>query len=162
MNTAISLQINDDMYDVAAPPHRTLLEVLRDKLLLTGTKQGCDKGDCGCCTVVIDGEAVLSCLTLAIEAEGCQITTIEGLARGDQLHPLQEAFVRCWATQCGFCTPGMIMSATVLLEKNPTPTLDDVHHALGSNLCRCTGYVKIFDAVLMAAEIQRQGAASAA
>ncbi|MBI3092190.1 MAG: (2Fe-2S)-binding protein [Candidatus Tectomicrobia bacterium] len=160
MKTAITLRVNGDAYDVVVPPQRTLLEVLRDKLLLTGSKQGCDKGDCGCCTVLIDGEAVLSCLTLAVEAQERDITTIEGLADGDVLHPLQEAFIRAWATQCGFCTPGMIMSGVALLEKNPTPSLDDVRRALGSNLCRCTGYVKIFDAVILAAQMQRERAAA--
>ncbi len=135
----------------------TLTEVLRDQLELTGTKYNCEIGNCGACTVLIDGKAELACLTFAIAARGKEIITIEGLAEGDSLHPLQKAFIDYGAIQCGFCTPGMILSAKALLDKNPNPTKKDVEMALSGNLCRCTGYVKIIDAVLAAAETMRKG-----
>jgi len=147
------LTVNGDTYEVGAPDHWTLLEVLRYRLGLTGTKQGCDKGDCGACTVLLDGEPVLACLMLAGLAEGHAITTIEGLAPrhvsrgGAGVDPVQDAFDRCGALQCGFCQSGMILSARALLDTNPSPTDADVRGALSGNLCRCTGYTQIVDAV---------------
>ena len=149
--------VNGEPYDVTIEPNMTLLEFLRDQLNLTGTKHGCGIGQCGACTVLVDGKATLSCLTLAITAEGKNIQTIEGLSEGNVLHPIQKAFVDHGAIQCGFCTPGMIMTAKALLDKNPKPTREEVKVALGGNLCRCTGYVKIVDAVLAAAEAMRKG-----
>jgi carbon-monoxide dehydrogenase small subunit len=150
----IVLNVNDEFHEVAVEPHRTLLEVLRDTLGLTGTKKGCDEGECGSCTVLIDGEAVLSCLLLAVEAQGKRITTIEGLAKDGQLHPLQQAFIDHGAIQCGFCTPGLILSAKALLDRNPKPTEAEVREAIAGNLCRCTGYVKSVEAILAASEKQ--------
>ncbi|MEO2093431.1 MAG: (2Fe-2S)-binding protein [bacterium] len=153
----LKLEINGDEVRLAAPDHWTLLEVLRYSLGLTGTKQGCDKGDCGACTVLVDGEPRISCLQLAAEAEGASITTIEGLAPehrragGEGADPLQEAFDSCGALQCGFCQPGMILSARALLAHNATPSAEEVSAALGGNLCRCTGYTQIITAVLTAA-----------
>ncbi len=151
ITTLLKLHVNGETHEVAAPMHHTLCEVLRYRLSLTGTKQGCDKGDCGACTVLIDGEPVLSCLTLASAAEGRRITTIEGLAKPDGLDPVQDAFDRCGALQCGFCQPGMMLSARALLDENPQPSVEDIRQALAGNLCRCTGYTKILEAVLMAA-----------
>lgn len=145
------LRINGVDHDVAAPAHWTLCEVLRNKLALTGTKQGCDKGDCGACTVLVDGEPVLSCLIFASAAAGKEVQTIEGLATAQGLDPVQDAFDRCGALQCGFCQPGMMMSARALLNEKPKPSVDDIRQALSGNLCRCTGYTKILEAVLMAA-----------
>ena len=144
--------MNGDTQEVGVPSHHTLLEALRYGLRLTGSKQGCDKGDCGACTVLLDGDPVLSCLLPAFEAEGCEIRTVEGLADGTRLHPLQDEFDLHGAAQCGFCTPGILCSAAALLEQNPNPDLQDVKEALSGNLCRCTGYAKIYDAVLAAAE----------
>jgi len=152
LKQTIELKVNGELYKVEIEPRRTLLEVLREKLGLTGTKEGCGKGDCGHCTVLIDGEPVCSCLTLAIEAQGHDIVTIEGLAEGGKLHPLQQAFVDYGAIQCGFCTPGMILAAKSLLDKNPDPTEDEIKEAISGNLCRCTGYVKIIDAIKAAAK----------
>ena len=149
--------VNGKPYEVAIEPHVTLLEVLRDELDLTGTKHGCGIGQCGACTVLVDSEPILSCLTLAIAVRDKNILTIEGLAKGNVLHPLQKAFVDHGAIQCGFCTPGMIMAAKALLDKTPEPTKEEVSTALGGNLCRCTGYVKITDAVLASAETMRGG-----
>lgn len=146
MKRMIELKVNGETYEVAIDPRRSLLEVLRESIGLTGTKKGCDEGECGACTVIMDGRAVPSCLTLAVEAQGKEITTIEGLARQGQLHPLQEAFVKYGAFQCGFCTPGMIMSLKALMDKNPHPTEDEVKIAIAGNLCRCTGYIKILEA----------------
>jgi carbon-monoxide dehydrogenase small subunit len=148
----IDLKINGEIYEVAVDTHRTLLEVLRENLELTGTKEACDLGECGSCTVLIDGKPVLSCLTLAIEAQGKDILTIEGLAQEGKLSPLQHSFVDHGAIQCGFCSPGMIMSAKALLDRNPSPTEDEIKDAISGNLCRCTGYVKIIEAVKAAAE----------
>ncbi|MCC7015347.1 MAG: (2Fe-2S)-binding protein [Planctomycetes bacterium] len=151
--TVFSFHINGDRVEVAAPDHWTLLEVLRYRLGLTGTKQGCDKGDCGACTVLVDGRPWLACLTLAKSVEGREITTIEGLmpahrkSGGAGADPLQDAFDRCGALQCGFCQPGMILSARALLARNPRPTRVEIRHALSGNLCRCTGYTQIFEAV---------------
>jgi carbon-monoxide dehydrogenase small subunit len=148
----MEFKVNGEHYEVAVKPNRTLLEVLREDLGLTGTKVGCNQGDCGSCTVLLDGKAVCSCLTLAIEAQGKEIITIEGLASNGQLHPIQQAFIDYFAVQCGYCTPGMIISAKALLDENPDPTEDEVRHALQGNLCRCTGYVKIIEAILAVKE----------
>ena len=154
----LTLQVNGDRLEIAAPEHWSLLEVLRYRAGLTGSKQGCDKGDCGACTVLIDGEPQLSCLILAATAEGREITTIEGLAPahlragGTGADPLQEAFDRCGALQCGFCQPGMLMSAKALLNSNPDPSRAEIQEALAGNLCRCTGYTQIYQAVELAAD----------
>src|SRR4030042_6766060 len=143
MKKLINLKVNGETYDVAVEPRKTLLDVIRDDLGLTGTKKGCDQGACGTCTVIFDGKAVNSCLVLAVEAEGKDVLTIEGLAKGTKLHPIQEVFINHGAIQCGFCTPGMIMSAKVLLDKNPNPTEKEARDAIGGNLCRGTGYGEI-------------------
>jgi aerobic-type carbon monoxide dehydrogenase small subunit (CoxS/CutS family) len=155
---SLTLIVNGDVLRLAVAPERTLVEVLRYDLGLTGTKQGCDEGDCGACTVLLDGRTVLSCITLAVEADGCRVETVEGIADGPRLHPLQEAFVRHGAAQCGFCTPGMLVSARALLERDPTPTREAIKEALAGNLCRCTGYTKILDAVEDAARVVRERA----
>ncbi|MGQ9653348.1 MAG: (2Fe-2S)-binding protein [Thermodesulfobacteriota bacterium] len=146
----ITLIVNDQQYEIAVLPHRTLLQVLREDLGLTGAKHGCGLGECGACTVLVDGLPVNSCLMLAIQAHGCKVTTIEGLASDGRLHPLQEAFVEHGAIQCGFCTPGMILSAKALLDKNPRPTEEEIRGAISGNLCRCTGYQKIVEAIELA------------
>ena len=147
----------------AVTPHTTLLEALRYGLGLTGSKQGCDKGDCGACTVVVNGEAVLACISLALAFDGGPpVTTIEGLAREGRLHPLQDAFDVTGGAQCGFCTPGVLMSAYALLERNPNPTRAEIAHALSGNLCRCTGYTKIYEAVELAASRMRERPAESA
>ena len=143
----LSLTVNGDAVTHAVPPDRTLLEFLRYDLGLTGSKQGCDKGDCGACTVLVDGRPVLACITLALTVDGSQVETVESLASGKALHPLQDAFVRHGAAQCGFCTPGMLMSAKSYLRDHPSPSREEIRHALSGNLCRCTGYTKILDAV---------------
>lgn len=148
----IHLTINGDSYSVGVKSHETLLKVLREKLGLTGTKIGCENGECGACTVLLDGNAVNSCSVLAVEADGHSIETVEGLAKDGQLHPLQTAFIKHNAIQCGFCTSGMLMSSKALLEHNPHPSEEEVRLALVGNLCRCTGYVRIVDAVLDVAE----------
>lgn len=153
----LSLRVNGDEFAVGAPDHWTLLEVLRYRLGLTGSKQGCDKGDCGACTVLLDGRPALACLTLAAVAEGPRITTIEGLmplhrkAGGEGADPVQEAFDRCGALQCGFCQPGMLLSARALLDERPFPARGEIRDALAGNLCRCTGYTQIFQAVELVA-----------
>lgn len=147
----IRLTVNGDDYEVAVPPNKTLLETLRNDLGLTGAKEGCQDGTCGSCTVLLDGKPVRSCLILAAEAEGKDILTVEGLAQGGKLNPIQEAFVNYGAVQCGFCTPGMIMAAKALLDTNPSPTEAEVRRAISGNLCRCTGYVKIVEAIGAAA-----------
>ncbi len=147
----LRFRVNGDPVEVGVRDRETLLEVLRGRLGLTGTKQGCDVGDCGSCTVLLDGEPVLSCLTLAADVEGREVLTIEGLARGDGLHPLQQAFLDAGAVQCGYCTPGMILTAKALLDRNPRPSRGEIRAALSGNLCRCTGYRKIVDAVELAA-----------
>ncbi len=152
MKTIIELSINGDPYELAVEPHVTLLEVLRDHLGLTGTKEGCGTGECGSCTVLIEGRPVLSCLALAVNCQHVEITTIEGVAHGDQLHPVQTAFLEAGAVQCGFCTPGMVLSVIALLNETPSPTDDDIRKALEGNLCRCTGYNKIVEAINEAAE----------
>jgi aerobic carbon-monoxide dehydrogenase small subunit len=143
----LSLTVNGDPVDVAAAPNATLLEVLRDQLGFFGVKEGCSEGVCGACTVLMDDRPVRSCITLALEAEGASITTIEGVAREGELHPVQEAFIANGAVQCGFCTPGMILSAKSLLDRNNQPTDDEIKTALAGNFCRCTGYAKILEAV---------------
>jgi carbon-monoxide dehydrogenase small subunit len=148
----IELKVNGELYEVMVAPWRTLLEVLRDNLGLTGAKKSCDSGDCGACTVIMDGNTVTSCLVLAVEAQGKEILTIEGLATDGQLHPLQQAFVEHGAIQCGFCTPGMILSAKALLDENPKPTEEEVRQGISGNLCRCTGYVKIIEAIMAASQ----------
>ena len=148
----INLTINKKQYTLNLKGNETLLEVLRDHLSLTGTKTACQETECGTCTVIIDGKAVLSCITMAGTCEGKAITTIEGLAQGDVLHPVQQAFVDCGSVQCGFCIPGMIMSATALLQDNPKATQTDIEYALDGNICRCAGYPNIFEAVKKAGE----------
>lgn len=147
MKKSVKLRINNQDYELAVTPNETLLEVLRDRLGLTGTKTGCNTGDCGACTVLMDGKPFNSCLVLTVRAEDCHIATVEGLAQGEVLNPLQTAFLDKGAVQCGFCTPGMLMTATGLMAENPHPTRDDIKQALSGNLCRCTGYVKIVEAI---------------
>jgi carbon-monoxide dehydrogenase small subunit len=148
----LELKVNGEDYTLEVEPHRTLLEVIRNDLDLTGTKLGCGGGECGACTVILDGKAVKSCLMLALDARGKEIWTIEGLSRVGDLHPLQRAFVERGAIQCGFCTPGMIMASKALLDENPHPSEQEIKDALAGNLCRCTGYVKILEAVLSMAK----------
>lgn len=155
MTRSIELKVNGETYEVPVKPNETLLDVIRYKLELTGTKKGCDTGQCGSCTVLLDGKPVNSCLILAIEARGKEILTVEGLAKNGQLHPLQEAFIQEGAVQCGYCTPGMLLSAKALLDENPNPTEEEVKEAIAGNLCRCTGYVKIVTAILAGAEKMR-------
>ena len=150
--TLIELRVNQVSYRITVRPSATLLDVLRQDLELKGTKRGCDQGHCGACTVILDGKSVNACLLLAVEAHGKKITTIEGLSSGDKLHPLQEAFVEEGAIQCGFCTPGMILSAKALLDEIREPSEEEIREALSGNLCRCTGYVKIVKAVQRAAQ----------
>ncbi len=151
MKARLSLTVNGEAHDILVPVHKTLLEILREDLGLTGTKHGCELGECGTCTVLVDGEPVLSCLALPVELTGTAITTIEGMARGAELHPLQRAFAELGAAQCGYCTPGILLTAQALLADTPVPTRDVIKDALAGNLCRCTGYTKILDAVELAA-----------
>jgi len=143
----IRLELNGEGVDVSFAPYKTLLEVLREDLGHTGTKHGCELGECGACTVLVDGKPVLSCLMLALECNGRKVDTIEGLAQDGELHPLQEAFGKLGGSQCGYCSPGMIVAAKALLDRNPHPTHDQIREGLSGNLCRCTGYLQIFDAV---------------
>lgn len=152
MKQVLTLRINGEDYEVFVEPYKTLQNVLREELNFTGVKEGCQDGNCGSCTVLVDGKAVKSCLMLAPQARGKEILTIEGLAKDGQLHPLQQAFIDHFALQCGYCTPGMILTAKALLSENPNPTEDEVREALHGNLCRCTGYTKIVEAVLAAAK----------
>ena len=145
-------RVNGQDIELDIEPMATLLDVLREQLGLTGTKKGCGAGDCGACTVIMDKKAILSCLTPAMQATGREITTVEGLSRNGELHPLQEAFIECGAVQCGFCTPGMLLSAKALLDQNPSPTQEEVRMAISGNLCRCTGYKKIIDAIMLASK----------
>lgn len=156
MKKMIALKVNQETFEIAVDPHRTLLEVIREQLNLTGTHKGCDEGECGACTVLMDGKPVTSCLVLALEAEGKEITTIEGLAEGESLHPLQESFVNKGGIQCGFCTPGMILTAKAFLDENPDPTPEDVKKVLSGNLCRCTGYTQIIESVMDAAKVLKE------
>ncbi|MBI4309502.1 MAG: (2Fe-2S)-binding protein [Candidatus Omnitrophica bacterium] len=151
----VTLTINQKQHSLDLKGNETLMEVLRDRLSLTGTKTACQESECGTCTVMIDGRAILSCITLAANCEGNDITTIEGLAQGEQLHPVQQAFVDQGAVQCGFCIPGLIMSSTALLQKDPAPTQEDIEYALDGNICRCGGYPKIFEAVREAGKMMR-------
>ncbi len=148
----ITLTVNGEPYEALVKPNSTLLDVLRDQLELTGTKRGCDAGDCGSCTVIMGGRPVNACLVLALKADGKEITTIEGLAEGTKLHPIQEAFVEYGAIQCGFCTPGMVLSAKALLDRNPKPSEEEIKTGIAGNLCRCTGYIKIVEAIQAASQ----------
>jgi aerobic-type carbon monoxide dehydrogenase small subunit (CoxS/CutS family) len=148
----LQLRINGEDREVLAPVHHTLLEVLREEAGLTGTKHGCELGECGTCTVLLDGHPVLSCLVLPIECQGRDIRTVEGMASEGRLHPLQTAFAELGAAQCGYCTPGFLLAAQALLESNPRPSREEIAEALAGNLCRCTGYLKIFEAVELAAQ----------
>jgi aerobic-type carbon monoxide dehydrogenase small subunit (CoxS/CutS family) len=149
--TTISLELNGEPVAVAFAPHKTLLEVLREDLRLTGTKHGCELGECGTCTVLLDDAPVLSCLVLGLACAGRRVKTVEGMAQGGKLHPLQDAFAELGAAQCGYCTPAFLLAAEALLASNPRPTRDEIKQALSGNLCRCTGYVKIYEAVELAA-----------
>ncbi len=155
MGKRIQFNLNEDPISIEVEPHWPLLRVIRDELGLTGTKEGCGEGDCGACTVLLDGRAVNSCLMLAVDADGKSITTIEGLARGGELHPLQKVFLERGAVQCGFCTPGMILAAKALLDQKTHPTEEEIRLAIAGNLCRCTGYSKIVEAIQAAAEMQQ-------
>ncbi len=148
----LTLVVNGERRDLLVPVHKTLLEVLREDLGLTGTKHGCELGECGTCTVLVDGTPILSCLALAVSYADRRIETVEGMAQGATLHPLQDAFAELGAAQCGYCTPGFLLAARALLDANPAPTRDEIKESLSGNLCRCTGYLKIYEAVEMAAE----------
>ena len=150
MKHQIRVRVNAETHEATVNSELTLLDFLREALGLTGTKMGCGNGECGACTVLLNGAPVRSCLMLAVEADGQEILTVEGLARGDRLHPLQEAFIEKGAVQCGFCTPGMLLAAKALMDRKPSPDLEDVKEALGGHLCRCTGYESIFEAILAA------------
>ncbi len=149
---SLTLDVNGEPSQMLVPVHKTLLEVLREDMGLTGTKHGCELGECGTCTVLIDGRPELSCLVLPVQVEGRAITTVEGMADGSEMHPLQQAFAELGAAQCGYCTPGILLASSALLETNPRPSRDEIREALAGNLCRCTGYVKILEAVELAAE----------
>ena len=151
----VRFRVNGEPVEAAFAPHKTLLEVLREDLRLTGTKHGCELGECGTCAVLVDGKPVLSCLYLGVECEGRHVETVEGMAGAAGLHPLQKAFADLGAAQCGYCTPGFLLTARQLLESNPTPTREEIKEALAGNLCRCTGYIKIFEAVELAAAWMR-------
>ncbi len=157
MKKLVTLNVNGREYELAIAPERTLTQALRDDLGLLGTKEGCGVGDCGACTVIMDGKPVNSCLILGVQAAGSEITTIEGIAGAQGMHPIQQAFVELGAIQCGFCTPGMILSAKSLLDANPQPTESEIREALSGNLCRCTGYQKIVEAVQDASKTIRRG-----
>jgi len=153
----VTLRVNGRSYEVAVRPNDTLLDVLREKLGLTGTKKGCDLGDCGACTVLLDGKPVNSCLVLAVDAARGEVVTVEGLAQNGELHPLQEAFIKYGAIQCGYCSPGMLMSLKALLDREPHPTREQVMNAIAGNLCRCGGYHRIADAALAASRAGERG-----
>ena len=152
----IVLKVNGTNYRLSIDPRRTLVEVLRENLGLTGTKKSCNEGDCGACTIMMDGKPVASCLVLAMDAQGKEILTIEGLSEGEKLHPIQEAFLKHGAIQCGFCTPGMVMSAKALLDENPKPTTAEIRKAISGNLCRCTGYQHIVDSIMAASKMMQK------
>ncbi|HXF47630.1 MAG TPA: (2Fe-2S)-binding protein [Burkholderiaceae bacterium] len=152
----IELTVNGAAVSRDVPPATLLVELLREHLGLTGTHVGCDTSQCGCCTVLLDGDAVKSCTMLAVQADGRAVTTVEGLAQGERLHPVQQAFIDCHGLQCGFCTPGMLMTGAALLARNPDPSEDEILHALEGNFCRCTGYVNIVAAIKRAAQLQRE------
>ena len=158
---SITLELNGEPCAVAFAPHKTLLEVLREDLGLTGTKHGCELGECGTCAVLLDGRPVLSCLVLGLACDGKRVATVEGMARGAELHPLQTAFADLGAAQCGYCTPAFLLASQALLEQNPRPSRDEIKQALAGNLCRCTGYIKIYEAVELAAARLRGEDASA-
>jgi aerobic-type carbon monoxide dehydrogenase small subunit (CoxS/CutS family) len=151
----ISFILNGELAEVAFASHKTLLEVLREDLALTGTKHGCELGECGTCTILVDGKSILSCLMLGLDAEGREVETIEGMAEGNELHPLQDTFADLGAAQCGYCSPGFLLVARELIEKSPKPSRDEIKEALSGNLCRCTGYIKIYEAVELAAARMR-------
>ncbi len=151
----ISFTLNGEQTEVAFAPHKTLLEVLREDLSLTGTKHGCELGECGTCTVLVDGKSILSCLMLGLDAEGREVMSIEGMAENGKLHPLQDTFADTGAAQCGYCSPGFLLAAKELIEKSPKPSRDEIKEALSGNLCRCTGYIKIYEAVELAAARMR-------
>ncbi len=153
MKQIVNLKVNGIEYTLAEEPNATLVDVLREDIGLTGVKKGCDDGDCGACSVLCNGTVIPSCTTLAVEVQGCEITTIEGLMKNGTLHPVQQAFVDCFAIQCGFCTPGMVMATVALLAENPDPTEEEIRDFLRGNICRCTGYTKIIDAVMEAKEL---------
>jgi len=156
----ISLRINGEKRELQLEPYRSLLDVLRNEAGLTGTKKGCDVGDCGACTVIVDGKPLNSCLMLGVEAEGCDVVTIEGIQSGpDRLHPLQENFMKLGGAQCGFCTPGVIVMAKALLDENPDPTEDEIRFGIAGNICRCTGYTKIIDAIRATADEMKKARA---
>ena len=157
MTQSLSLTVNDDVLEVSIPANRTLYQLIKEDLNLVGTKDGCRQGVCGSCTVMVDGVPVRSCLTLAVRCEGKHVTTVEGLKSNGQLHPLQQAFIDEGAVQCGFCTPGMLITAVAFLKENPKPTEEEVRHALLGNLCRCTGYARILRAVMAASRNPDQG-----
>ena len=157
-NVHLSMRLNGEEIEVSFAPYKTLLEVLREDLGLTGTKHGCELGECGACAVLMDGEPLLSCLALALECEGRAIETVESLARGSELHPLQSAFADLGAAQCGYCTPGILMTAKALLENEPNPTRERIKDAISGNLCRCTGYQQIFEAIEEAARRMKDSA----
>ena len=156
--TSLTLQVNGKPITTDVDDQTLLVELLRGPLALTGTHVGCDTSQCGACTVLLDGQAVKSCSVLAVQAAGRQVTTIEGLAQGGQLHPVQDAFIACHGLQCGFCTPGMIMTSVCLLSKKAEPSADEIAHALEGNLCRCTGYTNIVESVQLAARTMKEGA----
>jgi carbon-monoxide dehydrogenase small subunit len=156
MKRELKLRVNGEDYTLEVEPHRTLLEVIRNDLGLTGTKSGCEGGECGACTVILNGKAVDSCIMLALDARDKEVWTIEGLARGGELHSLQQAFVKHGAIQCGFCTPGMIMSAKALLDKKPKPEEIEIREAIAGNFCRCTGYLSIIEAIEAASGIKKE------
>ena len=158
MKTHVSTVVNGDSVEFLCSPSDTLLHALRNEIGLTGTKEGCGSGDCGACSVMLDGALVCSCLVLGVEAQGSQVETIEGIAHQDKLHVIQEKFLEHAALQCGICTPGLIVSTKALLEENPAPTEEEARYYLAGNLCRCTGYDKIIKAVMDAADVMRQGA----
>jgi len=154
--TLLKMVVNGKAVEVMVNPTWTLLKVLREELRLTGTKKGCEQGDCGACTVLLQGKAVNACLVLALQAEGKEIETIEGLGTPDRLHPLQKSFIQHGAVQCGFCTPGMLMSAVALLRKNPNPSVEEIKRGISGNLCRCTGYAKIIQAIQNVSAFQEE------
>ena len=158
MKHDISLTVNGQHYDVSVEPRKTLLALLRDQLHLTGTKEGCSTGDCGACTVIMDGDTYTSCLVLGVEADGREITTVEGISEDGKLHPVQEAYVKKGGLQCGFCTAGLIVASVALLDENPNPSDEEIQVGLAGNLCRCTGYTKITEAVQDASRVMRRRA----
>ena len=160
MQSRVTFFLNDDPVELYVDANKTMLNIIRDELCYTGTKEGCGAGECGACTVIVDGKPVNACLVLAPEMDGMHITTVEGLSKNGELSPLQKSFVEHAALQCGFCTPGFVMSATALLMENPTPTRDEIKRAISGNLCRCTGYIRIIEAIEdVAAQYQKEGGA---